>query len=122
MSSPPASAAAAAFERLARRYAANPRVSRGKMLRSEGLRVDGRFFAALAGERLLVKLPRERVDALIADGAGTPFESGKGRIMKEWVLVSTRAVRRWPRLADDALAFVDQPPRIDSRASIRPAR
>ncbi|MFI5229261.1 MAG: hypothetical protein ACHQWU_09345 [Gemmatimonadales bacterium] len=106
MTSPSASGATASFERLARRYTSDSRVSRGKMLRSEGLRVDGRFFAALVGERLLVKLPRLRVDELIADGVGSPFESGKGRVMKEWVVISAKAAPRWPRFADEALAFV----------------
>ena len=100
------SRAASAFERLARRYASEKRVSRGQMLVSEGLRVEGRFFAALVNGQLLVKLPHERVAVLISTGIAAPFESGKGRVAKEWALVSSSVTRRWPALADEALAFV----------------
>jgi hypothetical protein len=98
----------ATFERIARRCAADPRITRGTMLVSEGLRVDGRFFVALVGESLLVKLPRTRVDELVAAGLADRFESGKGRVMKEWALVSPSAKRRWSGLASEALAFVDE--------------
>ncbi len=104
---PPTDRAAAAFERIAREYERDPRVSRGTMLVSEGLRVDGHFFAALAHGQLLVKLPRERVQELIGDGVAVPFRSGKGaRIMKEWALVPPSATRRWKALVKEALTFV----------------
>jgi hypothetical protein len=76
------------------------------MLVSEGLRVDGRFFAALVGEQLLVKLPHDRVAELISSGIAQQFESGSGRVMREWALVSRSAQRRWSALADEALKFV----------------
>jgi hypothetical protein len=95
-----------AFERIARRYADDARVTRGKMLASEGLRVDGRFFVASVHGRLLVKLPQQRVQELISAGMEAPFESGKGRVMKEWALVYPSTSRRWPALADESLRFV----------------
>ena len=101
-----AAKAAAQFQRLADRYSGDGRISRGRMLVSEGLRVDGRFFVALVGDELLVKLQRDRVAELIAAGLARPFESGKGRVMREWALVSFAASRRWRTLADEALAFV----------------
>ncbi len=55
---------------------------------------------------LVVKLPRERVDALIATGRGRPFGAGKGRPMKEWVTVTTDAEETWASLAREALQFV----------------
>lgn len=49
------------------------------------LKVDGAIFAMAVGGRIVVKLPRDRVRALIVSGAGAPFTSGKGTPMKEWV-------------------------------------
>ena len=55
---------------------------------SDALKVDNnKIFAMLVKGQLVVKLPRQRVDALIAAGQGLPFDSGKGRIMKEWLVV-----------------------------------
>jgi hypothetical protein len=49
----------------------------------------------LSKGRLVVKLPRQRIDALVATGAGERFDPGHGRLMKEWL-----------PLAREALAFV----------------
>ncbi len=55
---------------------------------SDALKVDGSIFATVTGGRLVVKLPRNRVEALIDDGTGAPFDGGKGRPMKEWLTVT----------------------------------
>lgn len=68
------------------------------------LMVDGKLFAAVRGEVLLLKLPAERVAALIASGAGAPFDANKGKPMKEWVLAKTTA--DWEALAREAILFV----------------
>jgi len=95
------------FERLAQRFLSDPAVSRGTGFGSNpGLRVRGKIFAMLRNGDLVVKLPKEEVDELVASGAGVRFDAGKGRPMKEWVLVSSRASRRWATLAQRALTFV----------------
>ena len=71
-----------------------------------GLRTGGKIFAMLAHERLVVKLPRERVDALVAAGAAEQFEPSPGRRMKEWASVDPAASEDWARLAAEARAFV----------------
>jgi hypothetical protein len=38
--------------------------------------------------RLVLKLPRERVEALVAGGDGEPFLDGRGRPMREWVALT----------------------------------
>ncbi|MDQ3493277.1 MAG: MmcQ/YjbR family DNA-binding protein [Chloroflexota bacterium] len=96
------------FESLAAGHLADPSVTRGTGFGSTtGLRVDGRIFAMLMKAELVVKLPRDRVDELVASGAGTRLETRQGRWMKEWVSVAGGQCGDWERLVDDALAFVD---------------
>lgn len=73
---------------------------------SDALKVNGSIFAMVTGGSLVVKLPRHRVDALVAEGIGAPFESGKGRPMKEWLGVTTDDQETWLALAREALDFV----------------
>jgi len=96
------------FESLAAAHLSHARVTRGTGFGSTtGLRVDGRIFAMLMKTGLVVKLPRDRVDELVAAGAGTRLETRQGRSMKEWVSVAGGQCGDWERLVDDALAFVD---------------
>ena len=55
---------------------------------------------------LVLTLPRARVATLLASGDGLPFDAGKGRPMKEWVVVPLEHSASWPRLAEQALEFV----------------
>ncbi|HEX6807837.1 MAG TPA: hypothetical protein VF118_07600 [Gemmatimonadaceae bacterium] len=72
---------------------------------SNGLRVDEKIFAMLAQGTLVVKLPRARVDELVAAGHGERFDPGHGRIMKEW-FVATGSTLVWADLAREAHDFV----------------
>jgi hypothetical protein len=62
----------------------DPGLDQGRMMRAEGLKTSGKFFAFVVDGALVVKLPAERVGDLVASGEGRPFESGR-RVMKEWV-------------------------------------
>jgi hypothetical protein len=73
---------------------------------SDALMVGGRIFAMAKSDRLVLKLPGERVADLVASGIGTPFDAGKGRPMKEWVVVGPRKDGLWLELAQAARAFV----------------
>jgi len=55
------------------------------MISAVGLKTDGKVFAMTVKGELVVKLPAERVDELIAEGAGSRFDPGHGRLMREWV-------------------------------------
>src|SRR6202795_2034102 len=60
----------------------------GKGFGSGALKVNGKIFAMMSSKgHFVVKLPEERVDALIAAGKGTRFDPGRGRLMKEWLVV-----------------------------------
>lgn len=69
------------------------------------LATGGRLFALLDSPgRFVVKLPRARVDALVAAGEGQRFDPRRdGRVMKEWLAVDPRAKTSWPALAREAL-------------------
>lgn len=74
---------------------------------SSALQVGGHIFAMLSHSQLVVKLPRQRVDALVAAGAGERFDPRHdGRLMKEWLSVAPTSTEEWLPLAREALAFV----------------
>lgn len=83
-----------------------PDAARGRRFGSDALKVNGSIFAMLTRGHLVVKLPRERVAALIAEGAGEPFDAGKGTPMKEWLTVLGDDEETWQTLAREALTFV----------------
>ncbi len=74
---------------------------------STSLKTDGRIFAMLVKDRLVVKLDRRRVEALVAADRGERFDPGHGRLMKEWLSVAEPASdEAWLELATEAEAFV----------------
>jgi hypothetical protein len=78
-----------------------------KAFGSSGLKVDNKVFAMISSRgEFVVKLPRERVDALVASSDGARFDPGHGRLMKEWLVVSPSSKIDWLGLATEALAFV----------------
>lgn len=71
------------------------------------LKVHNKIFAMLSGGRLVVKLPRQRVDALVASGEGERFDPRRdGRLMKEWLALAPTSKLEWLPLAREAMAFV----------------
>jgi hypothetical protein len=76
------------------------------MMASYGLRVSGRIFAMFSRGAFVAKLPKARVDELIAQGKGERFDPRRdGRVMKEWISVEGDE-ESWVALASEALAFV----------------
>jgi hypothetical protein len=69
------------------------------------LRFDNKIFAMLVRGRLVLKLPAERIDALIAAGAGARFDANKGTAMKEWFSLGPDSRQPWLPLAHEALDF-----------------
>ena len=103
--------AAALFEQVVAEVQEDPRVALPAAPGASGfgstaLTVDGRIFAMLVGGELVLKLPGERVAALIAGGEGQPFRNGKGQPMREWVVVPAGEPDSAVRLGREALAFV----------------
>jgi len=78
----------ALFDQVAERLLAeDDAIEQTRMMGSDGLKTGGKFFAMVSRGELVVKLPRERVDELVAAGAGHRFDPGHGRLMKEWVAI-----------------------------------
>lgn len=95
------------FNQLGTRFGADPRVSQGTGFgKSPGLRVGSKIFAMLIKGELVLKLPKERVDQIIALGGGARFDPGHGRLMKEWVTIPASHSREWKKLASEAIEFV----------------
>jgi hypothetical protein len=78
-----------------------------KMFGMPSLQVKGKAIAGLWGDALVVKLPPADVRATMKlKGVGL-FDPMGGRPMKEWVVVPRTHARRWPDLAEIALAYVN---------------
>lgn len=75
---------------------------------SSALKVRGKIFALLSSQgRFVVKLPRRRVDALIAAGEGERYDPRRdGRLMKGWIALEGMSEERELSLAREAMEFV----------------
>ena len=69
------------------------------------LRFQNKIFAMFVRGRLVVKLPAERVEELIAAGEGVHFDANKGTPMREWLSLDPDSARPWLALATEALDF-----------------
>jgi hypothetical protein len=69
------------------------------------LRYRRKIFTMFVRGQLVVKLPRKRVDELVADGHGERFDANKGTPMKEWFSLDPESALPWPELAREALDF-----------------
>ena len=87
------------FAGVVKKLAKNPEVIYGsddkKKIGYSALKVNGKIFATLVREKLVVKLPAKRVDALVASGDGKRFDANKGRPMKEWLTLNPSSEIEW---------------------------
>ena len=84
------------------------RVVEGTIMNGRCLRVGKEFLALVdyKGSGLVVKLPKTRVEQLIASGVGQPFAPA-GRVFKEWLSVPKRDRRLWQSLLLEGVTFVE---------------
>jgi hypothetical protein len=75
---------------------------------ANSLRYRRKIFAMLVRDRLVVKLPKARVDALVESGDGVRFDANKGTPMKEWLSLDPASAQPWLPLATEALEFVSR--------------
>ncbi len=69
------------------------------------LKYRGKIFAMLVRGSLVVKLPAERVTALIDGGDGVAFDANKTTPMREWFSLAPESGLDWLSLATEALEF-----------------
>jgi hypothetical protein len=98
------------FEFIVEALSSEPGVSVGagkKGFGSSALKVGDKIFAMVSSKgQFVVKLPKQRVDALVASGVGERFDPGHGRLMKEWLALEPTSGEDWLALATEALRFV----------------
>lgn len=80
--------------------------SGGRRFGSNALKVNGKLFLLFTQGTIVVKLPKDRIDELVAEKAGTRFDPGHGRIMQEWLTVTSTSKALWVRLAKEAFELV----------------
>jgi TfoX/Sxy family transcriptional regulator of competence genes len=80
-------------------------VTPGKMFGSTGLRTGKKFFAIWWHEQLVVKLPADRLEELVAAGQAEPFEPMEGRRMNGWVLLHGGV--EWDPVVTEARAWTE---------------
>lgn len=101
----------ARFWRLAEPLLEGAGVTRSTMMGLPCLRVHGAFFASWdrSTGALLVKLPEDEVDQLVASGKATSF-SPAGRRFRQWASIPPGRDEEWAELLDRALRYVSELP------------
>jgi TfoX/Sxy family transcriptional regulator of competence genes len=93
------------FEELVAEQLRQPGVVRRRMFGREGLNVNGKFFAFLNHDQLVLKLPPTTATALITAGEALTGES-LSRTMRYWVSIPMSATpanhHRWRQLMAEA--------------------
>jgi hypothetical protein len=74
------------------------------------VRLNGKIFVMFVRGQLVLKLPGERVDELIAAGHGARFDANKGTPMREWLSLDQASDQPWLPLAREALEFARSSP------------
>ena len=86
-------------------------VTQAKMFGIPGLKIGRKIFVMWMKGELILKLPKERVDTLVASRQGKRFYHlfDKSRLMKEWVSIghkNNKNKRNWVKLTREAKDFV----------------
>lgn len=78
-----------------------------RMFGSTSIKTGGKMFAFLhKKERLIVKLPEERVNELVTAGKGDRYDPGDGRLQREWFRVTSDSPGDWLSFAREAEIYV----------------
>jgi hypothetical protein len=101
----------ALYDELTEALLGDPAMTRATMMGLPCVRRDGIFLASWdkRSDHLVVKLPGERVTALVESGVGLPFAPG-GKVFREWVALPDPDRALWTDVLAEAVAFADSAP------------
>lgn len=87
----------------------DPAIGRATMMGYPCVRMAGKFVASYDDKAgcLVVKLPGERVTALVDAGLGEPFAPA-GKVFREWISIPTVNRDLWRTMLTEAVAFARQ--------------
>lgn len=94
------------FKLISEVFLSDHQITTAKMFGGSALKVTNKVFACFYKGKLVLKLPREQVDALVASGGAQHFDSGTGRPAKEWAAIEPSRGSEWQSLAEAARNFV----------------
>jgi TfoX/Sxy family transcriptional regulator of competence genes len=94
------------FSHISKTFLKSPNVTTAKMFGGTALKTSNKVFACFYKGKLVLKLPKEKVDDLVAAGGAVHFDSGTGRPAKEWVAIDPSRGKEWLGLTSDAKKFV----------------
>jgi hypothetical protein len=77
----------------------------GRGFGRSAVRFNGKIFVMFVRGRLVLKLPEDRVDEMIAAGHGVRFDANKGTPMREWLSLDPASGGPWLPLAREALSY-----------------
>lgn len=97
------------YAALAEALLASPNVARSNKagFGRGGLWFKGKIFVLLVQDQLVVKFSEQRVDELVAAGAGERYAPSQGRLMKEWLALGPGS--DWLPFAREAMEYVASP-------------
>jgi len=96
------------YDAVATELAATSPTTTGKMFGMPCLKNNGKAFAGYYEGAMVFKLPLpQHSEALNLTGAQLFDPFGRGRPMKEWVVVPVEHASRWSEFARAALQYVD---------------
>jgi hypothetical protein len=102
-------AACELLDEVAADFLHRPGVDWGPMFSGKGLRVRGKVFAVASHSGgLMVKLPEQRIDELVAEDSVERMAM-RGRPMREWAVLPLAAgYERWLALTGEAYRYLDE--------------
>ena len=84
----------------------DPDITERKMFGTTALCIGGKVFMFPWKDALVLKLPADVVEELVASGEGELFDPGHGRTSKTWAAVDSVISDRWSQLSFAAREFV----------------
>jgi hypothetical protein len=71
----------------------------------ESLKIRRKMFVFYRNEKIVVKLPKDKVTELLNSQVGLPYDPGSGKIMKEWVIIPKEHSEKWHDFISEAKQF-----------------